>query len=146
MPVSEPENGRWPFLEFDVVEGADDRGVDDPEVGLAQLLIERRVGLARCGLFGERTPVEVSDIEPAVPRGGGGVGRGFRDFLEGRGPLILGVLRHRVARALPACVSPSAKSSPGKGWLSRFAGIRLRRQPVERSGEACPFLAREGRA
>ena len=64
LGVAEHERLRRAVVVLDVVVRADDRVVDDPEVGLAQLLVE---GLAAVGsaifLLGNRTPIEIGYVE-----------------------------------------------------------------------------------
>jgi hypothetical protein len=61
--VAEREARRRRVIVFDVVEGADDRAVDDPEVGLAQLLVERRALVALARSVPERPGVELGHVE-----------------------------------------------------------------------------------
>lgn len=89
---------------LDVVEGADDRVVDDPEVGLPQLLVERHaargVGRRNDGVT-QRPRVELGDVEPASSLGGARVRRGLTD-------LLVLAARGGLAAHAPARVHPSA--------------------------------------
>src|SRR4029079_16877516 len=64
LAVAQDKRLRRTVVEFDVVMRADDGGVDDPEVGLAQLLIQRRsAAVWRVSRSGDRTAVQVCHIE-----------------------------------------------------------------------------------
>src|SRR6185295_17632672 len=69
LAVAQGERLRRAVVELHVVVGGDDGRVDDPEVGLAQLLVQRRPGGRGVGRRGERAAVEVRHVERAG-RGG----------------------------------------------------------------------------
>jgi hypothetical protein len=69
LAVAEDVKSPGTLIVLDIVVRADDRAVDDPEVRLAQFLVERRGsgGVCRRAPLGQRAAVEVGDVESPRP-------------------------------------------------------------------------------
>ncbi|BDU21750.1 hypothetical protein DYGSA30_32070 [Dyella sp. GSA-30] len=89
---------------FDVVVGADDRVIDDPEIGLAQLFIETDGGLLGIGGELHRSLVQLGHIERSWRLFGAGIGG------RPRYPLKQIERRHTILRSI---ILPMILEGPG---------------------------------